>query len=65
MNESEADILRQAAEPLSFVEDDVSELSNIARQFFEKGVVDMVIITLGAKVSRARDIRGVPSRDEC
>lgn len=45
MNESEADILREASSPLS-----TEDLSDVCRGFFKLGVPDMVIVTLGAKV---------------
>lgn len=45
MNESEADILREASSPLS-----TEDLPEICNSFFKRGVPDMVIVTLGAKV---------------
>jgi len=45
MNESEADILREAKEELKD-----EDLPQICEDFFKRGVPDMVVITLGAKV---------------
>ncbi|KAG9605422.1 Ribokinase-like protein, partial [Aureobasidium melanogenum] len=44
MNESEADILREAKEELKD-----EDLPEICEAFFKRGVPDMVVITLGAK----------------
>ena len=48
MNESETDILREVSKPLEV--DDHSLLKQISQNFFDRGVRDLVIITLGAKV---------------
>lgn len=45
MNESEADILREAKEELKD-----EDLPQICEDFFKRGVPDLVVITLGAKV---------------
>lgn len=45
MNESEADILREAKEELKD-----EDLPQICEDFFKRGVLDLVVITLGAKV---------------
>lgn len=45
MNESEADILREAKEELKD-----EDLPQICEDFFKRGVPDMVVVTLGAKV---------------
>lgn len=50
MNETETDILREAATPLSADNMETFEGDSIARGFFEKGVRDLVVITLGSKV---------------
>lgn len=49
MNESEADILREAKEELKD-----EDLPQICEAFFKRGVPDMVVITLGAKVRTSR-----------
>ena len=50
MNESEADILREAKEELKD-----EDLPVICKDFLKRGVPDMVVITLGAKVRRSSD----------
>jgi ribokinase len=53
MNESEADILREAKEDLKD-----EDLPQICEAFFKRGVPDMVVITLGAKVRESRIPQG-------
>lgn len=46
-NESEADILRGATKPLQ-----LEDCPTVCKQFLDRGVRDMYIVTLGAQVSQ-------------
>lgn len=58
-NESEADILRGATKPLQ-----VEDCPTVCKQFLDRGVRDMYIVTLGAQVSQQGHVELVHHSDK-